>query len=891
MKLKLQTILTLSLLCGLLHAQKEANIWYFGRNAGLDFNSGSPVFLHNGQLNTLEGCATISDVNGNLLFYTNGVTVWNSNHQVMPNGTGLLGDSSSTQSAIIVPLPGSSTIYYIFTVTELGGTAGLNFSEVDMTLAGGLGDVTGTKNQPLLTPSCEKITAVLHANKTDIWVVAHKWMSNDFHAYQVTPAGVSTQPVVSSSGANINGAPNYTIGCMKVSPDGQWLAIANYGMDQCQLFNFDNNSGAVSNPLTLFTATNQKRPYGVEFSPSSKILYLSEGGGTGRNKLYQYNLMASNIAASEVLIDSTSVANGGNGCLQLGPDRKIYMALALKDSLAVIHFPDSLGLNCTFEENSVDLGGRISIWGLPPFIQSFFVPPPFFYEGICFGDTTEFITHLTVFDSIIWDFGDAATGLDNTSNRLNPKHLYSSKGFHDVQLIVYRNGSIDTTTRKIKIVGPELELGHDTLLCPGETLLLDVDQADASFSWQDGSKTAKFNVSKAGTYWVEVDVDGCKKQDTIKVDYVTFPDNALGNDTNLCAGDTLRLEPGLLNATYTWQDGTDKSSLAVGKSGVYWVDMSVNGCVVRDSVEVNFLAFPEVQLGADTALCEGDIMIIDATLQNATYTWQDGSKGSSYPVTGPGKYWVDVEVAGCSTTDSLIVTYKPRPEVTLMADTILCSGEVITLEAGTEDATYEWQDGSTNSYYDVFKQGVYWTTITVDGCTDSDTVMIRYLPMPEVDFGPDTTICVGKKLTLDASSHFAKYLWQDSSSTAMMEITEPGRYWVVVTVNDYCVAHDTIDVQIERCPKNLKVPNVFTPDGDGINDNFTLIELDGIQKLSTAIYNRWGRQVFVSEDLYPVWDGTSDGQQLAGGVYYWIMKYEDFEGNVYTAKGNITIIR
>src|SRR5437764_1215512 len=114
-------LIYLFLICTASFAQKEANNWYFGRNAGVTFNGGAPVAVTNGQLNTLEGCASISDANGNLLFYTDGIKVWNKNHVVMTNGTGLRGDPSSTQSGIIVPKPGSSTIYYIFTVDMQGG--------------------------------------------------------------------------------------------------------------------------------------------------------------------------------------------------------------------------------------------------------------------------------------------------------------------------------------------------------------------------------------------------------------------------------------------------------------------------------------------------------------------------------------------------------------------------------------------------------------------------------------------------------------------------------------------------------------------------------------------------------------------------------------------------
>src|ERR1043166_2729838 len=167
-----------------LNSQKQTNIWYFGIYAGLDFNSGSPVVLTNGVLNTTEGCAAISGTNGALLFYTDGVSVWNNTHSVMPNGTGLQGDVSTTQSALIVKKPGNESLYYIFTLPS-EGTGSFCYSTVDMTLDGGKGDVTA-KNTVLLGNVTEKMSAAHHCNGTDIWVTVHELNSKSFYSYSVT---------------------------------------------------------------------------------------------------------------------------------------------------------------------------------------------------------------------------------------------------------------------------------------------------------------------------------------------------------------------------------------------------------------------------------------------------------------------------------------------------------------------------------------------------------------------------------------------------------------------------------------------------------------------------------------------------------------------------------
>lgn len=345
-------------------ASKAGNIWYFGIWAGLDFNSGAPVALTNGALITNEGCATISDTDGHLLFYTDGITVWNQNHTPMPNGMGLMGHPSSTQSGVIVPQPGSSDIYYVFTVGAQADPNGLRYSTVDMTLAGGLGDVViSTKNTPLWTPTTEKITAVRHQNNEDIWVIAHGWNNNTFRAYLVTNAGVNPTPIVTHIGTVHNGDNARTIGYLKASPDGSRLALAVY-TGFLELFDFDNATGVVSNPIRLHDSSY----YGVEFSPDGTKLY----GASHLNKnIYQFDLAAADIPGSAKLVGTSSASLGS---LQLAPDHKIYVARFGGFFLGVINNPNELGAASHYVDQGFYLKLRASMAGLPTFIQTFFEP-------------------------------------------------------------------------------------------------------------------------------------------------------------------------------------------------------------------------------------------------------------------------------------------------------------------------------------------------------------------------------------------------------------------------------------------------------------------------------------------------------------------------------------
>lgn len=369
------------------NAQNQAANWFFGYGAGLQFDLSANTLtsVDGGALSTNEGCATISDALGNLLFYTEGSIVWDRNNDVMPNGTGLFGDASSTQSAIIVPKPNDTDLYYVFTVDNAvdGSHFGLNYSIVDMTLRGGLGNVT-SKNINLLGNCSEKISAVLKDCITkSIWVISYASQNgsgsnyNTFYAYEVSDTGVNPVPVTSTFS---NMSTQEARGYLKLSPDGEKLACANMAGGMF-LFDFDVATGSVSNQQILNINSSSNSAYGVEFSPNSDLLYVhssndqqSESPSAHQSTLSQFNLNAPNISASRITIDQRQLYRGG---LQLGPDGKIYRALSASYStglpfLSVINNPNELGAACNYQHNAVDLSPNNSSQGLPPFIQSIF---------------------------------------------------------------------------------------------------------------------------------------------------------------------------------------------------------------------------------------------------------------------------------------------------------------------------------------------------------------------------------------------------------------------------------------------------------------------------------------------------------------------------------------
>lgn len=472
--------------CCVGYSQGEANIWYFGRYAGLDFNNGAPVFLSDGQLDTVEGCATIGDSNGQLLFYTNGERVWDRNHQIMPNGIGLLGNFSTTQSAVIVPNPADPSKYYIFTCTDKDHNDGVRYSEVDMNLNGGMGDVTTTKNILLLDPTCEKLTAVKNQAGDGYWVMAHEFGNSNFHAYSVTSSGVNTNSVVSSLGYFNPGTFVGKSGSLKFSPDGTKLVNATVSLgappslSTVEIFDFNGATGQLSN---LRTVSGRIANYGVEFSPSGNLLYVTTGDFWS-TQLAVYDLTATNIPPTEVILNNFPPGGFPSyGTLQLGPDNKIYVAVdygfpITNHTIGVINNPEVYGLGCNYQVEGVNLGSVASCYlGLPQFVQSYFIAS-FNAENLCLGSITEFTLNTSSTPlSVLWNFGDGFSSTD-----LNPSHEYLYAGNYNVEVTITSTTGSVTKSKQITIFGNPIIAANisNQSICGVANMNFDLSQFNAT---------------------------------------------------------------------------------------------------------------------------------------------------------------------------------------------------------------------------------------------------------------------------------------------------------------------------------------------------------------------------------------------------------------------------
>jgi hypothetical protein len=366
-------------------AQQEGNTWVFGDSAGIKFTNGNPASILGTVLYSYEGSSSISNNNGELIYYAGinylmgfyEIVVVNKHNHIISNGSGIYGSftSTSAQGCLLLPDPGDTNKIYLFTHRQEPSPldAKIYYSIIDKAANSDSGAVI-LKNIPLPGINAwmaEQIQAVRHGNGKDWWLITHQGNTNQFYKYLVDSIGISG-PNIQSIGTGFTTFSG--IGNMKVSPDGEKLVLIG-GSGIIDYYSFNRCTGLLDNWIPLGIASSSlDAKYGCSFSPNSQLLYVSDWD----TALYQFNLQATDIMASRQTIwVRPDTSNSRTGQHLLGPDGKIYIA-NLKPTnmsvgifnlenmnLSVINSPDSLGLACDFQPYSFNLGGRRSFGGLP----------------------------------------------------------------------------------------------------------------------------------------------------------------------------------------------------------------------------------------------------------------------------------------------------------------------------------------------------------------------------------------------------------------------------------------------------------------------------------------------------------------------------------------------
>ncbi len=482
--------------------QQRAAVWYFGDGAGLDFKSGKPEVLTNGVLEAEAGCASICDTSGNLLFYTNGKSVWNKEHQIMANGDTLNASQQINQNSVIVPKPKSDSIYYLFTINTFDSLMGLNYSVVNMNQENGLGRMV-EKNIPVTKNVLEKIAAIKHCNNEDYWIITHGF-SNSFYVYRLSKDGFNPDTIKSKVGT----VPRADIGYLKVSPAANKIVLPVNNQEViAEIFDFNSRSGKISNPIKIIARQENTYCYGLEFSPGGNMLYVSTGGK--KYELLQYNLR--NETEEGINSSVFQIATGNNFAMQLAPNGKIYVASENRPYLNAVTKPEEVGEGCDYQTEAVVFENAFSRMGLPNFVQSWFYKAAFDFENTCFRDSTQFtFFQFENIDSVFWSFGDLTKQHLSGGDNFSVKHVYPGIGFYTVELQAYHCGALETAAQQIEIFPyPQPDLVADTGICRNCSVVLDAGEGFDTYLWSSGSHQRFATIYGDGNYFVEVGKDGC----------------------------------------------------------------------------------------------------------------------------------------------------------------------------------------------------------------------------------------------------------------------------------------------------------------------------------------------------------------------------------------------
>lgn len=396
---------------------------------------------------------------------------------------------------------------------------------------------------------------------------------------------------------------------------------------------------------------------------------------------------------------------------------------------------------------------------------------------------------------------DAGSGYASYSWNMGPTTSTLTVPFSGTYSVTVTNnlGCTDADTITVTIsTTPVVSLGLDRTICNGGSVLLNASSVFASYLWNTGATTYSISVSTPGSYSVTVsNLAGCTASDTILVTLVPDPVVNLGPDTTLCIGGAAVLDAGAGFASYLWSNGATTPSISVSNAGTYSVTVTNSaGCTGSDARVVSVVQNPVVNLGPIQTICSGISTVLNAGGGFSSYSWNTGATTPSITVSSTGNYSVTVtNSAGCTGIDSVLVSVVPNPMVNLGPDITLCGGDSTVLSAGAGYAGYLWSTGATTSSISASAPGTYSVTVTSNaGCTGSDAVLVSVSPNPSVNLGPDTTICSGNSVTLDAGGGFASYLWSTGATTSAISASTSGSYSVTVTNGAGCFSSDTIEL-------------------------------------------------------------------------------------------------
>lgn len=634
------------LICSVFTAmsQNTANFWPFGTQVSLNFSNipASPGFA---QLNINEGTSAICDSSGSLLFYSDGIEVWNRNHQRMPNGVGLKGHTSSTQSALILPDPALDSSYYLFTTAEFYQGPSTEhlvcYNKIDLRLDNGYGDVS-VKNVTLQDSSTERIAAIGHPNGRDYWIASTQAQSNLIHMYLLDSNGINLRYKMKYGSTRDIGR-----GQSSFSPCGRYFAFAsqsNSGALGIEIFTFNPYNGSL-NPLRSVVDGSH---YGFCFSPEGRFIYygsykLDSASNSFKNFIYQSPVETHNPIELHRQETISQMA--------ISPHETILLIEFYTNKLSEIVFPEREGVNCQFQEFAYSLP-RPARLGLPNFSAEAVFMPQIKYSPGC-DNAYDFWLEQSIADSVCWQIGSDSSCLSDSSVY---SYRFGLEGVQQVMAIRYIDNHLDTLEINVDVQPAiDIELGSDTLLCVDSVLELTYPGVYDSLIWSSGSGSNTTTFSQEQTVWINVYHNACTYTDSLDLYFV---DCAYEADS-LCFGSNSLLSSKAISAdSVIWsKDSTDLGQgLSIQhqflKAGEQEVELSLfkQGYKISRVLSIDVFSFSDFDINDSISSCNP--IQLEAYPDNDFYQWSNSQGEPTQIAAVSSSYYLKRIQGDCVREDS-----------------------------------------------------------------------------------------------------------------------------------------------------------------------------------------------------------------------------------------------
>ncbi len=930
--------------------EQRAFIWYFGNNAGIDFNPmadtppGSPVpipfgdpNIYNGgnQMQSPEGCAIYCDDNGNPIFYTDGESVYDREGQNgIPFATNIGGENGATQSSFIVPVPGDATLYYIFLSKQVYSVSNgfeyeFSFVMYDLKERQGLGDLVRDALGNVITTvlyngNTERITG------NNNWVIVHEFGNNNFRAYPITALGVGN-PVITNIGiSHTSTVPSASHGYMKLSNSGKLavaLSISNTE-NYVELFQFVDSSGVVTRPVPLDFGPETGEVYGVEFSPDENKLFatLRNAGGTG-TKVFWWEIDTTTVVGEitdpdyirstrEEIAFETGI---DMGAMQQGPDGQIYIAKDGAPNLATINNPNGIPDNSTpgntagFTVSGFALaGGTSSTLGLPNFINQFNSAPPNLLISVtngCSGETNDFsVVNVSSLERYRWRIIDN-TGVEVLRSAVTDDGQFSFVLTNPGQYTAIVDIIPECSTFDV----PVSSVQQVFTISPLPSFTIESENNPSGCGLNDGS--FDINISSTGSFIYSVSGPVAVSPDTVTAPIIIpIPNLSAGGYTvtviNALTG-CMQTDATVLNDPAPYNPvATVIPTDCDGQNG--GISVVVNGSPLLDMRYV-------LRLQANSSVvATGTESSINFTIPAAI-----------------GTYILEISDANNCTVaiPDLTVTSPPLVNLTLPTEVIVCddqpaqiiysstNAESITV-SGPSQPTFLANNSSDPDTVIVTTAGIYTFVAAGNGVTTCDNIggleVIFNSPSPNPFASryvlcPDDPVSANQIVTLPSPpSGFETVRWFRSNGNEItgnsgdyrfndagdsLIILNNGGITAELTNFLGCVTIAEINI-IEDCKARINAPTAFSPNGDGKNDTFFVFPvLVADEDFEIFIFNRWGEMVFQSDQLDFQWNGSYNNEAsrpLPGGTYAYRINFKSAakpEEGIKERRGGVTLIR